>query len=146
MLWVSFQEQFIISNPLLILQTSRNTLEHDIKENQYHHVSEKSLLNFWVIKYIGRRSYHYTHQHCEDPPSYFTWHQAHWVRGKALNLYSGGAQFESWRGYWLSWLSFSSLSSVLPGKCQNSSSWLDQDHFLSNPFQFITHSSIHNIV
>jgi hypothetical protein len=101
---------------------------------------------FWVIKHTGRHSCHYTHQHCENSPSYFTWHQACWTSGKALNLYLGGAQFESWLGYWLSWLSFSSLSRVLPGKCQHGLSQLDQEHFLPNPLQFITSSSIHNRV
>jgi hypothetical protein len=146
MLWVSFQKQFIISNPLSILRTFCNTLEHNIKEksNPIMYLRRVSEI-FGVIKHSVRHCCRYRHHHCEDSVSYFTWLHAHWARGKALNLYSGGAQFDSGLGYQLSRLSFSSISSVLPGKYQPAS-WLDQDYFLPNPFQFITHPSINSIV
>jgi hypothetical protein len=48
------------------------------------------------------------------------------LRGNALDLHFGCAQFKTWPGYWLAW-GFSWLSQVPPGKCHVSTlirSWL----------------------
>jgi hypothetical protein len=60
----------------------------------------------------------------------------------ALDLYEGGAWFESWLGHLLSWLRFFmvflSPSRWMLGIIPR----LGYDNFLPNPFQFISHLTI----
>lgn len=61
-----------------------------------------------------------------------------WCSDNALDLHSGGSQFESRKGHRISWPRCSSSSSVLPGNC------LDITKIISPPFpskSFLLHRS-----
>jgi hypothetical protein len=65
-------------------------------------------------------------------------------RGRVVNIpasYLGGTEFKYRPGDSYRDSRFSYVSSVTPGKCQDSALAFDHDHFLSNPFQFIIHLS-----
>jgi hypothetical protein len=96
--------------------------------------------------------------------------ESRWYRGNALDLYSGGARFESRLGHRLHQLRFQRFSSVPPGKLRGSISFrsrplpnwffrgcvqshqtysgivpqFDHDRLHPDPFKFINHQSSYN--